>query len=71
MTGKRCPLYWVTHPEDFVIFKKEVKALIEGEGGLTVTQYEELKKGVNPVRLKNHPVALDVESIDALYGVIK
>lgn len=30
-------------------------------------QYEELKTSVNPVRLKNHPIALDVETIDKLY----
>lgn len=33
-------------------------------------QYEELKISVNPVRLKNHPVALDVEIIDELYHKI-
>lgn len=33
----------------------------------TDTQFEELKTSVNPVRLKNHPVALDVETIDMLY----
>ena len=30
-------------------------------------QYEELKTSVNPVRLRNHPIALDVETIDKLY----
>lgn len=33
-------------------------------------QYEELKTSVNPVRLKNHPVALDEETIDQLYHEI-
>ena len=33
----------------------------------TAEQYEELKTSVNPVRLRNHPVQLDVETIDALY----
>lgn len=33
----------------------------------TMEQYEILKTGVNPVRLKNHPIALEPESIDALY----
>ena len=36
----------------------------------TVAQFEELKTSVNPVRLKNHPVALDVETIDFLYHKI-
>lgn len=36
----------------------------------TVEQYEELKTGVNPVRLKNHPIALDVDTIDKLYHEI-
>jgi len=30
-------------------------------------QYEELKNSVNPVRLKNHPITLDEETIDKLY----
>ena len=33
-------------------------------------QYEELKTSVNPDRLKNHPVALKLETIDALYHEI-
>ena len=33
----------------------------------THEQYEELKVSVNPVRLKNHPVQLDLETIDKLY----
>ena len=36
----------------------------------TGDQYEELKNSVNPVRLKNHPVELTVDSIDELYHVI-
>lgn len=36
----------------------------------TEGQYEELKTSVNPVRLKNHPIALDVEKIDYLYHSI-
>ena len=33
----------------------------------TVEEFEELKTSVNPVRLKNHPIQLTVETIDALY----
>lgn len=33
----------------------------------SLEQYEELKISVNLVRLKNHPIALDVETIDKLY----
>ena len=36
----------------------------------TAEQYAELKTSVNPVRLKNHPVALDEETIDQLYHEI-
>lgn len=36
----------------------------------TVEQFETLKNSVNPVRLKNHPIALDVDTIDALYHKI-
>ena len=36
----------------------------------TFEQYEELKTSVNPVRLKNHPVALDEDTIDKLYHEI-
>lgn len=30
-------------------------------------QYRELKMSVNPVRLKNHPIVLDLDTIDLLY----
>lgn len=33
----------------------------------TSEQFEILKNSVNPVRLKNHPIALDVDTIGALY----
>ena len=36
----------------------------------TAGQYEILKNSVNPVRLKNHPIALDVATIDTLYHKI-
>ncbi len=36
----------------------------------TAEQYEELKTSVNPVRLKNHPIALDEDTIDFLYHEI-
>lgn len=36
----------------------------------TAQQYEELKMSVNPDRLKNHPIALNVNAIDALYHEI-
>lgn len=36
----------------------------------TEEQYKELKSGVNPVRLRNHPIALDENTIDKLYHVI-
>ena len=38
--------------------------------GATKEQFEELKVSVNPVRLKNHPAALDADAIDALYHCI-
>ena len=36
----------------------------------TAEQFEILKNSVNPVRLKNHPIALDMDTIDALYHII-
>lgn len=36
----------------------------------TAEQFEELKISVNPIRLKNHPIALDAETIDMLYRKI-
>ena len=36
----------------------------------TPEQFEILKTSVNPVRLKNHPIALDVDTIDMLYHKI-
>ena len=37
---------------------------------VTIEQFEELKTSVNPVRLKNHPIALDENIIDELYHKI-
>ena len=37
---------------------------------VTEEQFDELKSSVNPVRLKNHPIALDVDAIDTLYHKI-
>lgn len=36
----------------------------------TEEQYEELRTSVNPVRLKNHPIELTLETIDMLYHEI-
>lgn len=36
----------------------------------TDKQYEELKSSVNPIRLMNHPIALDKDSIEKLYRII-
>lgn len=36
----------------------------------TIEQYEELKMSVNPIRLKNYPIALDIDTIDVLYHEI-
>ncbi|MBR3041764.1 MAG: phosphonoacetaldehyde reductase [Eubacterium sp.] len=36
----------------------------------TEAQFEELKTSVNPVRLKNHPISLDADTIDMLYHKI-
>lgn len=36
----------------------------------TDAQFAELKRSVNPVRLKNHPIALDEDTIDLLYHEI-
>ena len=36
----------------------------------TDAQFEELKTSVNPVRLKNHPIVLDADTIDLLYHTI-
>lgn len=36
----------------------------------TKEQFEELKTSVNPVRLKNHPIQLDIDKINKLYYII-
>jgi hypothetical protein len=36
----------------------------------TEEQYAELKTSVNPVRLKNHPIQLTVDTMDSLYHKI-
>ena len=52
----------------------KLKELFDGLGlevpAATEEQFALLKTSVNPVRLKNHPIALDAETIDALYHQI-
>ena len=36
----------------------------------TEEQYKELKASVNPIRIKNHPIRLTIDTIDALYHEI-
>lgn len=51
-------------------FVEMVKMLDFSVPEATEEEYECLKKSVNPVRLKNHPVALDEAAIDGLYHKI-
>lgn len=51
-------------------FNKIFDALALGVPVASVEQFDVLKNSVNPVRLKNHPVALDVGVIDELYHKI-
>lgn len=44
ISGKRCPLYWVTHPEDFAKFKNEVKVYMEGD--VDLGELEKLKERI-------------------------
>lgn len=46
VTGKLCPYYWVTHPEDFQRFKQEVKDYMEG-GDIEMVNITELDKRVS------------------------
>ena len=53
---------------------EKLEKMVSGLGfeipAATAQQYEELCTSVNPVRLKNHPVALDIPTIDRLYHMI-
>ena len=53
---------------------KKLNAIFEGLGlsvpSATEEQFGILKSSVNPVRLKNHPISLDEDTIDALYRKI-
>ena len=58
-------------PEDAVCKVNEIFEKLELDiPKATVEQYEELKGTVNPVRLKNHPIALDSDTINELYHKI-
>lgn len=50
---------------------KRLKSIFDSLGfevpTATAEQFDILKNSVNPVRLKNHPIALDVDTIDTLY----
>ena len=52
----------------------KLKEIFDGLGlevpAATEEQFALLKTSVNPVRLKNHPIALDADTIDALYHQI-
>lgn len=57
--------------EDAKAGAEKLKSIFDSLGlevpSATAEQFEVLKNSVNPVRLKNHPIALDVGTIDALY----
>ena len=57
--------------EDAKAGAEKLKSIFDNLGlevpNATAEQLEILKNSVNPVRLKNHPIALDVDTIDALY----
>ena len=57
-----------------MLFRSKLVALFEKMNleipKATDEQYEELKGSVNLVRLKNHPIELSEDSIDALYHKI-
>jgi N-acetylmuramoyl-L-alanine amidase CwlA len=48
VSGKKCPLYWVTNPNEFILFKNTVKKRLEGDE-LTMTQYNELKQEIDTI----------------------
>ena len=57
--------------EDAKAGAEKLKSIFDNLGlevpNATAEQLEILKNSVNPVRLKNHPIALDVDTIDTLY----
>lgn len=57
--------------EDAKAGAEKLKSIFDNLGfevpNATAEQLEILKNSVNPIRLKNHPIALDVDTIDALY----
>ena len=60
-------------PEDAIsIFNKLLAdmELIQPVDSVRVQSIEVLTKSVNPIRLKNNPVGLDVETIRGLYEMI-
>ena len=58
-------------PEQAVEKLKEIFQKLELSVPIaTDRQFAELKTSVNPVRLKNHPIALGVDTIDMLYHMI-
>lgn len=66
VTGKRCPLYWVTHPDDWVKFKNEVKAYMEG--GIDVGELEKLKERLAALEDK---VAKDEEGKEKVFAALE
>ena len=66
--------YYLRYSDDMLFLAESREKLVEIFEKLkleipeaTEEQFAVLKKSVNPVRLKNHPVELDEETIDGLY----
>lgn len=56
VSGKRCPLYWVNHPDDFQSFKREVKDYVQN-GGNDMVNLKELDERVKALEdAKNEKV---------------
>ena len=55
-----------------IVFREMMKdmELLKPEAENKEEELEVLSTSVNPVRLKNNPISLDEETIDALYHII-
>ncbi|MBR6401583.1 MAG: N-acetylmuramoyl-L-alanine amidase [Firmicutes bacterium] len=61
VSGKRCPLWWVIHPQEFVKFKKSVKDMLKG--GENMEAIKKLEEEVQSLKKSREKVYNNIDDI--------
>ncbi len=61
---KSCPAQWAsTNSSGWIEFKEQVKNILRGDEGLTMTQYEELKQEISTLKAENASLKAEVNNL--------